>query len=69
MTAEERTCSEAVTSVRGLRRLARSAGLPPSVDAELARLEAAVEAAADAVRDQTTEALRARSEHDQPRLF
>jgi hypothetical protein len=46
-----------------------TATIPPGADAELRRIEAEVEAAADAVRDQAVEAIRARSEQDQPRLF
>lgn len=69
MTNEQGVCREAVAGIRRLRALARVVGMPPSGDAELARLEAAVEAAAGAVRDQAVEAIRARSERDQPRLF
>lgn len=66
---EMATCREAVAGIRRLRDLARVVGLPPTADAELGRLEAAVEAAADAVRVLAVEAIRARSEQDQPQLF
>lgn len=66
---EMATCREAVAGIRRLRDLARVVGLPPTADAELGRLEAAVEAAADAVRVLAVEAIRARSEQDQSRLF
>lgn len=69
MTSETRTCAEAVGGVRRLRALARTVGMSPSADAELARLEAAVEAAADVVRDQALEAHRAEVERAQPRLL
>jgi len=55
--------------VRRLRELARSTGYPPTRDAELARLVAAVESAADAVRAHAVEAIRADQERRQPGLF
>jgi hypothetical protein len=69
MNAESKTCSAAVAGVQRLRELARSTGYPPTGDAELARLIAAVESAADAVRTHAQASIKERSERDQPRLF
>jgi len=57
--AETKTCTAAVAGVQRLRELARSTGYPPTGDAELARLVAAVDSAADAVRTHAVEAIRA----------
>jgi len=69
MTPESKTCFAAVAGVQMLRELARSTGYPPTGDAELARLVAAVESAADAVRAHAVEAIRADQERKQPGLF
>lgn len=62
-------CREAVTGVRRLRTLARVVGLPPSADVELARLEAAVEAAAELVAARLADDLREQDARRQPALF
>ena len=69
MNAESKTCSAAVAGVQRLRELARSTGYPPTGDAELARLIAAVESAADAVRAHADEVLRAEAARNQPGHF
>jgi hypothetical protein len=69
MTTETKTCTAAVAGVQQLRELARRTGYPPTGDAELARLIAAVESAADAVRTHAQASIKERSERDQPRLF
>ena len=69
MTPESKACSAAVAGVQRLRELARSAGYPPTGDAELARLVVAVESAADAVRAHADEVLRAEADRNQPDLF
>lgn len=69
MTSETKACAAAVAGVQRLRELARSTGYPPTRDAELVRLVAAVESAADAVRAHAVEAIRADQERKQPGLF
>ena len=63
------TCREAGDGVRRLRALARVVGLPPAADAELARLEAAVDAAAELVAERLADDLRAHEARRQPTLF
>lgn len=69
MSNPQKTCVGAVAGVQQLRELARRTGYPPTGDAELARLIAAVESAADAVRIHAQSEIKKRSEFDQPRLF
>ena len=69
MSNPQKTCVGAVAGVQQLRELARRTGYPPTGDAELARLIAAVESVADAVRIHAQSEIKKRSELDQPRLF
>ena len=69
MNNSQKTCVGAVAGLQRLRSLARETGFPPTGDAELARLIAAVESAADAVRAHADEALRADADRNQPGLF
>ena len=69
MSNPQKTCVGAVAGLQRLRGLARETGFPPSGDAALGRLIAAVETAADAVRAHADEVLRAEADRNQLGLF